>query len=105
MRPKLVELTLVVGLGKWGVLVAEMASKRNSAVILSFIVNRLSRFMSKSNKLGPFQFETRSIVPTCPNAEFSKRILPLFWMARSVQRLCRLYWFVMELQNGSLTCV
>ena len=77
MRPKLVELMLVVGLGKWGVLVAERASRRNSIVILSLTVNRLIRFMSKSNKLGPFQLETKSMLPTWPTAEFWKRGAPL----------------------------
>ena len=53
MRPKLVELMLVVGLAKWGVLVMAMPSMRNSTLYRSLILNRLSRFKSRSNRPGP----------------------------------------------------
>src|SRR5579872_4301092 len=98
MRPKLVELILVVGFGKCGVFVDEMASTRISVVKRSLIVNRLRRFMSKSNRLGPFQLETWSMLPCWPSAEFWMRMLPLYANARSEQWLWRLYRLVMEVQ-------
>src|SRR5438552_13528525 len=77
MRPKVVPLMFRFGLSKCGVLVAAIASSRNSAVMPSFTLNRLRMFKSRSKMLGPLQFVTLFMLPSVPWAEFAKSVLPL----------------------------